>query len=269
MSDQPARRAFLPPPDKAAPVAQTRSGFAFPGPSDRLTINGMTGSGKTTFAFWLFAESADFNKKPWAFIDYKGETLLQSALDEKMADELSLDKLPKNPGVYVYRPDVRQGPAAVVDLLWRIYKRGHMGLFLDEATMLPELRGEGNSGGPFQSLLSQGRSKVIPVWTLAQRPAYVNKMVYSESNFSCAFKLKNDEDLTKLIKEAVSKKSINYDQVWGSKSPDLHGPKYAHWSRWYDEGQNKSFLLRPAPGPDEILSILSDRVDKLKERRSI
>jgi hypothetical protein len=264
-----ARPSFLPPPDKSAPVAPARSGFRFPGPADRLTVNGMTGSGKTTFAFWLFAESADFNKKPWVFIDYKGEPLLSAALSEKMAEEIPLKSLPKGPGVFVVRPDVRSGPEQVIDFLWRVYNAGHIGVFLDEATMIPELRGLGNSGGPYQSLLSQGRSKVIPVWTLAQRPAHVNKMVYSESNFSCAFKLKNDEDLDKLIKEAVSRKARNFETVWGDDAPDLHDPAYAHYSRWYDEGINTCFLLRPVPPPDEILSILFDRVDRLKEKRSI
>lgn len=264
------RKAFLPPPDRSAPVAAAKSGFRFPGPSDRLTINGMTGSGKTTFAFWLFAESADFNIKPWVFMDFKGETLLSQSLAEKMAEECSVKKPPpKSPGVWVCRPDPRNDLPDVIEFLWNMYRQGHVGLFLDEATMIPELRGTGNSGGPFQSLLSQGRSKVIPVWTLAQRPVNVNKMVYSESNFSCAFKLKNEEDEEKLIKEAVSTRSENFDQVWGDDAPDLHAPKYKNYSRWYDEGANRCFLLRPCPGPDDILSILFDRVDRLKDRRSI
>lgn len=267
MNDRPR---FLPPPDKSAPVAPLKSGFRFPGPADRLTINGMTGSGKTTFAFWLFSEGADFNKKPWVFMDFKGEILLDHALAEKMADEVSVHKPPpRSPGVFVVRPNPQNDLPAVIDYLWAIYKQGHVGLFLDEATMIPELRGTGNSGGPFQSLLSQGRSKVVPVWTLAQRPVNVNKMVYSESNFTCAFKLKNEEDEEKLIKEAVSTRSTNFDKVWGEGAPDLHEPQFAHYSRWYDEGRNINYLLRPAPGPDQILSILFDRVDKLKQKRSI
>lgn len=265
-----SRPAFLPPPDKSAPVITTKSGFRFPGSADRITINGMTGSGKTTFAFWLFAESADFNIKPWVFMDFKGEILLDHALAEKAAEECSVKKAPpKKPGVYVCRPEPRTDLPDVVHFLWGIYAQGRCGLFLDEATMIPELRGTGNSGGPFQSLLSQGRSKIIPVWTLAQRPAFVNNMVYSESNFTCAFKLKNEEDEQTLIKKAVSRRSENFDKVWGENSPDLHNPEYAHYSRWYDEGRNKSFLLRPAPGPDEILSILYDRIDRMKEKRSI
>jgi hypothetical protein len=261
----PNRPRFLPPPDQSAPVARHSSGFAFPGPADRLTINGMTGSGKTTFAMWLFAESADFDKKPWVFVDYKNEQLLRQVTAEEMGEEIGLgETLPKNPGVYVVRPDVMKGPAPVVEFLWRVYKRGKIGLFLDEATMIPELRGEGNSGGPFQSLLSQGRSKEIPIWTLAQRPVHVNKMVYSESNFSCAFKLKSRKDLEKIIEEAIPEHSENFEEVW---SPTLR--LRPHYSRWYDANQEKSWILRAAPPPQTILNILFERVDKLRQHRSI
>jgi hypothetical protein len=263
------RLKFLPPPEKPAPVTTLKSGFAFPGPSDRLTINGMTGSGKTTFAFWLFAESADFNVKPWVFIDFKGEELLNSAIADKSVEELGLKDLPKGPGAFVVRPNPRTDLPVLIAWLWQVYERGHVGLFLDEATMIPELRGELNSGGPYQSLLSQGRSKIIPVWTLAQRPAFVNKMIYSESNFSCAFKLKNGEDEKKLIREAISDKSENFDRVWGANANNLHSPEFAHWSRWYDANQGLSLNLRPCPPAKDILDLLFDRVDNLKQRRSI
>lgn len=255
--------SFLPAPKNREPEA---GGFKFPGPADRLTINGMTGSGKTTFAMWLFAESADFDKKPWVFIDYKGEELITRALRSGVFRPLKIDaSLARlDPGPYVVSPRAQNGAQPVVDFLWQVYDRTHIGLFLDEATMIPELRGEGNSGGPFQSLLSQGRSKVCPVWTLAQRPVYVNKMVYSESNFSCAFKLKGEGDLEKIKKEGVPKNSEGYDKVWNE---DLKlKPNYC---RWYDANQERSFLLQPSPGPDEIITILKHRIDDAREKRSI
>src|SRR5271156_923559 len=129
--------------------------FTFPGPRDRVTINGMTGSGKTTFALWLFAESADFDRKPWIFLDYKREVLIQKMLAEDMAQELKVSaRIPDKPGVFVVMPDPRE-PGSVADFLWNVYEKGKCGVFLDEATMVPELRGEKNTGGPFQSILSQ------------------------------------------------------------------------------------------------------------------
>jgi hypothetical protein len=258
-----ARHKFLPAPKDRSPE---RSGFVFPGPQDRLTINGMTGSGKTTFAFWLFGECADFDKKPWIVVDYKqADPIINGALAEGIFDELKLsEKIPRDAGVFVIRPRAQEGATPVVQFLWKVYEAGRVGLFLDEATMIPELRGEGNSGGPFQSLLSQGRSKNIPVWTLAQRPAHVNKMVYSESDFYCAFKLGMTADLDKIRKEGIPEWSEGYERVWGDK---VRLKPFT--SRWYDRKRERSFILNPAPAPNVILNILANRVDAMQDKRTL
>jgi hypothetical protein len=257
------QQKFLPPPKDATPE---KSGFRFPGPADRVTINGMTGSGKTTFAFWLFAQCADFNKKPWVVVDYKhADPIINHALAEETFRELDMSKaIPTEPGAYVVRPNVKEGPAPVVQWLWKVYDAGRCGLFLDEATMIPELRGDGNSGGPFQSLLSQGRSKLIPVWTLAQRPAHVNKMVYSEADFYCAFKLGMTADLDKIRKEGIPEWSDGYKQVWGD---EVRLKPYT--CRWYDRHVEKSWILNPVPDPDDILDELSDRVEDMEEKTTV
>jgi hypothetical protein len=253
--------SFLP---ARQPSKVTAGRFVFPGPRDRTTVNGMTGSGKSTFALWLFAVSADFDKKPWIVLDFKGEDLIQTALSEGIFEPLKIDaKLPKKPGIYVVRHYARDGAAPVLEFLWSIYDQGRIGLFVDEATMVPEVRGEANSGGPFQSILSQGRSKQIPVYTLAQRPVNVNRMIYSESNYHSVFRLKNDDDWDTVLKN-IPKHSKNYEQVW---NPDLELDKY--WSRWYDEERNISFKLRPCPPPENILDTLAKRIDSMGEHERI
>jgi hypothetical protein len=242
--------------------------FDFPGPRDRVTVNGMTGSGKTTFAMWLFAESADFHKKPWIFVDYKRETIIQQALGEGLFEPLAVDaRMPKKPGIYVVEPNPREGQGPVIDFLWRVYDAGRIGLFLDEATMIPELRGEANSGGPFQSILSQGRSKEIPTYVLAQRPVNVNLMVYTECNYYSAFKLKSKEDLKKVTND-IPEQSEGYTRVW-SPGPNLFLPKYKYWSRWYDAQRNVSLLIQPSPGAEKILDRLAERIDKMKGHERI
>lgn len=257
------RPKFLPAPRDRSPE---KSGFRFPGPADRVTINGMTGSGKTTFAMWLLGESADFDRKPWVIVDYKHEDpIINTALAEGIFDELKIaDKIPRKAGVFVIRPRAQDGSAPVVNWLWKVYEAGRTGLFLDEATMIPELRGEGNSGGPFQSLLSQGRSKQIPVWTLAQRPAHVNRMVYSEANFYCAFKLGMPDDLAKIRKEGIPPYSEGYAKTWGD---DVRLKPY--YSRWFDRQLERSWILNPAPDPQIILNVLANRVDDMREKQTI
>src|ERR1700733_11873974 len=91
--------SFLPPPRDIKPE---KSGFIFPGSTDRVTVNGMTGSGKSTFAIWCFAESADFDKKPWIFLDFKGEAIIRQALKEGIFKPWSIhDDLPKDAGIFV------------------------------------------------------------------------------------------------------------------------------------------------------------------------
>jgi hypothetical protein len=252
------RPKFLPP-RRADP-----SGFVFPGPTDRITVNGMTGSGKSTFAIWLFAESADFERRPWIFLDFKGEDIINSALEKKIFKPLKITaELPENPGIYVVRHNARDGQAPVTEFLWNVYERGKTGLFLDEATMVPELRGESNSGGPFQSILSQGRSKGIPTYVLAQRPVNVNNMVFTENNYYSAFELASKEDLKK-VKSHIPTSSRGFDETWGD---DVVLPEF--WSRWYDRKRKLSMLVSPVPPANKILSILKERVDTMRETEKL
>lgn len=256
------RPKFLPPKRDRGPEP---SGFEGPGPEDRVTIVGMTGSGKSTFAMWLFAEYADFQRKPWLFIDYKQESLISEAIEEKMCKRIKVSAdLPDVPGIFVVNPDSEDGPDPVNDLLRRIYRRGKIGVIVDETTMIPNSRGEANTGGPYQSLLSQGRSKIIPVWSLSQRPAYINRMAFTENNYFCAFRLKSEDDNDKVIRE-IPKRSAEYDYVWNE---EIYYPK-GHESRWYDANRDISFRLKPCPDPDEILNRLFERVDTMRKTEKL
>lgn len=256
------RPSFLPPSRDRAPEP---SGFQGPGNEDRVTILGMTGSGKSTFALWLFSEYADFDRKPWIFIDYKKEPLIGQAVAEKMIKPLKINgRLPDVPGIWVVYAEANNGPDPMNDFLVKVYHQGKLGIVIDETTMLPNTRGEGNTGGPYQSLLSQGRSKEIPVWSLSQRPAFINRMAFTENNYFCAFRLKSEDDNDKVMRE-IPKRSKNYNYVWNE---DEWYPK-GHQSRWYDANRDINYRLKPCPPPDDILNTLFDRVDTAKKKEKL
>lgn len=258
---------FLPAPkepprvEKPSSAAVSAGAFVFPGPRDRVTINGMTGSGKTTFAMWLFAEAADFDRKPWIIVDFK-QADFGDFEDAGVFNVISLARLPDEPGVYIVKPETSE-IRRTIDFLWKVYQRGKTGLFLDEATMIPDLRGEANTGGPFQSILSQGRSKEIPVYTLAQRPVSVNKMIYSEADYISVFKLTRRDDWEKIARE-ITEDSLDYERRWAQPST-----LPAHQSLWFDKRQNRTFLLKRSPPLGYSLDKIAERLEIHERRRTI
>ena len=233
--------------------------FVFPGPADRVAIVGSTGAGKTVFAFWLFSESADFDKKPWIIVDYKGETLADQLIERGDAKRMKLDEpLPTKPGIYIVKPRPRE-PRAMADYLWNIYERGKTGLLFDELSMVPEFKGEAGGGGPLKSILTQGRSKIIPVYGLVQRPVDVNLHTFSEAQFISEFYLKKKAD-----RERVDEYLPDGNPVFEKRKllPD-------HWSRWWDDRRRVALILRPAPGPDFLLDTITNRIDRMRAKQKL
>lgn len=212
-------------------------GFRLPRNDQRLTVIGRTGSGKTVFGVWSVA-IRDFMKHPWVFVDYKGDDLLRQI---PRLEEIGLDEVPKHGGLYIVRPEIHESEA-MEGWLWRVWRRGRVGLYFDEAFMLP------NSGhhrrGALQAILTQGRSKKIPVVSLVQRPSQISVFVFSEAEFYAVFHLNRLKD-----KQTV--------QGFADKlHADLIGvlPDYHSW--WYDVGQDTHFRMLPAPAPDTVAEMI-------------
>jgi len=217
---------------RAVPVAP--SGFRLPGPRDRLAVLGRTGSGKTHFAAWSLSHG-NWDKVPWIIIDYKHDPLIKEI---PQAKEIGLnDKIPKHSGLYVVHPQPSQ-TKEVEALLWRIWQKGHTGLWVDEGHILPDK-------GSLQALLSQGRSKSIPVIILSQRPVWLNRFVLSESGFFSVFSM-NDKRDRQTIQSFLPGISLE------TKLPARH-------SYYYDVGQDRAYQMQPVPNTDEILTRFVDR----------
>lgn len=218
--------------------------FKLPGTSQRVTIVGRTGSGKTWFGAWLLSK-APFHKQPYVIVDYKGDKLLRS-IDK--VEELSLsEKLPSKPGLFTVRPALHE-ETEMEAWLWSVWQHERVGLYFDEAFMLP------NSGysrrGALQAILTQGRSKKIPVISLVQRPSQISLFVFSEADYYAVFHLNRKQDRKTMMD-------------LGDKL-DVVDLKPYH-SKWYDVGGDISFDMLPVPDGEVIAQQITDRL-KVKQR---
>jgi hypothetical protein len=217
--------------------------IVWPNDTQRLTIIGKTGSGKTQGGAWHLA-GRSFDRMPWIVSDSKYDELLSNLPYAKEIDVN--DAVPKKPGLYVMHP----GPGdneALEAMLWRIWDRERCGLYVDEAYMIPA------RSPAFQALLTQGRSKRIPVIMLTQRPAWVTRFAFSEADFIQLYQLTDTRD-AKIVKQFMPLPI----------ETRLPGPYYS-W--WWDNARNYKAVLQPVPSRDSILNTFHDRLKP--QRRSL
>jgi len=212
--------------------------FILPRDDQRLVIVGRNGTGKTQAGAWQLAMRRLHNRR-WIIFDFKGDELL----NEMGATELDVGKLPKKPGLYITHPLPHQEDE-VEEYLWKIWQEGHIGLFIDEGYML------GNSAA-FRALLTQGRSKKIPMIILSQRPAWISRFVFSEANFYQVFHL-NDRDDRKSMQRFVP-----YDLE--IRQPPFH-------SVYYYVDKDEVQVLGPAADRNRILATVDAKLAGTKER---
>lgn len=212
-------------------TTQTAS-FRLPGASDRLTVIGGTGTGKTTFAAWVLSKQR-FDVRPWVCLDFKNEELWDLIGDPPMRD-LALGKMPGKRGLC--RLHVRPGDEdKLEDWLWKVWAHENIGLFCDEVSLIPKQNA-------FKAILRQGRSKRIPVISCTQRPVDCDREIFTESQFVSVFRLDDVRD---------------YKIIQGfTRNAPIDRPLKDHWSYWYDKKAFAMSILRPSPPPDSIAKSL-------------
>lgn len=211
----------------------------WPDNSQRHAIYGQTGSGKTLVE--LFALSMrDWDRRPWIIADFKSDPSI--ARIPHLEEIAVTDKPPKAPGLYVVRPLPHEQDDMSV-MLWRIWDRGRTGLMVDEAYMLD--LGSGPRGNKaFNAILTQGRSKRIPVIAGAQRPSWLSPFFMSEASFHQVMHLQRPEDVKRM-------------EQWvpGFKNPPLN-----YHSQYYDVARDQLTHLSPVPPEEEILDVFDQRM---------
>src|ERR1017187_6122512 len=165
--------------------------------SQRIAIVGRTGSGKTVAGLWHLSKQ-NYHKQPWIIVDYKMDENINSI---KNAIHIELKDTPKKPGIYIVHPRPND-EEKVTALLYRVWERENIGIYIDEGYML------GNRNPALNVCLTQGRSKHIPMIVLSQRPVWLTRFVFSESDFFQIFQL-NDKDDRKTVERFLNENSLN------------------------------------------------------------
>lgn len=227
--------------------------MSVPGPTDRVTIIGKTGAGKTQFAC-AFLASRNWDEMPWIILDYKRDKLIKeigAAMSRKMYRTMKVtDKIPDEPGIYHIHLLPGEDDEAAEELMLRIWEHGRCGFYIDEGYMLPQALPRWKA---YTYLLTQGRSLEIPMIMLYQRVKWMNMFAKEEASFFAVFQLTGDGDV-KAVGEYV-KFPRNFA---GQLITPNHGlPKYH--CIWYDVGDGSSRVLRPAPGRKEIIRTFAER----------
>lgn len=210
--------------------------FRLPSNSQRVTIVGRTGSGKTVGGAWLLAQTVK-PKSKWVIVDFKRDSLLG---DIPGLEEIDISgSAPSKPGLYVVRPNPAD-TENVESFLFRIWEKENTGLFIDEGYMLARSKA-------LQAILTQGRSKKIPTFLLTQRPAWITRFAWSEADFVQIYRINLADD-----RKTVTTFVTPFD-------PDL-SPLPPFHSYWYDSAKEKLIILTPAPDEDTILNRFEDNM---------
>lgn len=214
----------------------------FPTNSQRITITGPTGTGKTVAGLYHLS-LRDFSRDPWIIYDFKGDEHIAHLEDAGLAQEEDLTFVPKKKhrGIFIVRPLPHQKDE-VEEQLWKLWNREHAGLWIDEGYMV--------RNDAFNAILTQGRSKKIPVIMHYQRPVRMSEFAVSESQFFQVFPTNDERDQERIDEFTNSK--INWELDFESRYPSFS-------SYYFDVGKRSLHIFTPVPRPSKSIEAIASQ----------
>jgi len=212
-----------------------------PTSKQRIAVIGRTGTGKTIAGLWHLSNT-NFDLMPWVIVDFKTDEHINSI---ERAEYIDTNANVKQAGVYIIQP--HPDDDALGDFLERVWMRGNTGVMVDEGYMM---RVNNDVEKRFVYLLTQGRSKRIPMIVLTQKPVWISRFVFSESDYFQVFHL-NDVRDHKTVESFLPPGAVQ-------KLPDYH-------SVYFDVTANKLTYLSPVPNEATILQRIDDRLRPIRK----
>ena len=206
--------------------------FRWPNDTERTLMIGRTGSGKTTAALYQLSMK-NWERKPWVVFDTKGDKDIGVIGRMEGVKHIKITEQPSDNGLFIVRPLPNQDDE-INDFLWRIHTRNNVGLYFDEGYMV---------GKPdaLNALLTQGRSKHIPIIMNTQRPTWLSRFCFTESDYFQVFAL-TDRDDRKSVQRFIPEERADLEE----RLPPYH-------SIWYDVKSDRVFKFKPTPPSEQII----------------
>lgn len=226
----------------------------YPTNKDRISIIGRTGSGKTQAAIFHLS-LRDYHRMPWIVYNFKYD---ESVDGIPGANHIGVGELPYSkssgrvfPGIYIVHP-FPDDQIGVENQMQQIWAKGNTGVYVDEGYMI------GTRNPWFRNLLTQGRSKHIPMIVLSQRPTWMDRFVFSESNYFQVFDLTDTDDLNNVRRFIRETPERNLSRPL----PEFH-------SYYYDVKNKQLDRLKPVPDIDTLYKVFDRRLGMMPHKKVI
>ena len=132
-----------------------------------------------------------------------------------------------------------------------------IGIYIDEGYMIAP------TSNALKAILTQGRSRKVPVIALYQRPVYMSRFAVAQADFFAVFDQNDERDL-----------KTTQQFVKAAKAPDgtlitVYSELPRYHCIWYDVGEGLSVVLKPAPSKDAILATFAKRLKPVTSEKGV